>query len=838
MASLLTGFEYDIFISYRQKDNKGDRWVSEFVDALKTELESTFKEEISVYFDINPHDGLLETHDVNASLKEKLKCLIFIPIISRTYCDPKSFAWENEFKPFVEQASQDQFGLKIKLPNSNVANRVLPVRIHDLDSADIKLFESTLGGVLRSIDFVHKETGVNRQLGPNDDNIARGQNQIFYRDQINKVALAVKDIIESMKIPVSPGQKQETKVQVKGRVDSPVSKSFKKILLTSDINGSAKGNWKKVIAWCFSILMAITVSAILWFWHMNSLKTGPVLRLNCNLSQGDTLFTTSFNTAMALSPDGTRLAYVAFRNDTSYLHLRYLDEFKSFQASGTEFADGPFFSPDGQWVGFFADGNLKKVSVLGGAPQMICEAKDGYNGFWGRDNTIIYEDDFKGIMRVRSNGGIPEQLTSVLKFIEGRLETYHMWPKLLPGTKTILYTSVNNGEDMRIAAFSPETGKTWDLFGPGCQAQYIKPGYLVYAWKGNLLAVPFNLNQMKVTGEPVVILKGVLSYNNYSTIFCISDNGSLAFIPGEIHGPKNRLALVDHNGKSESLDFPAESYLSIRISPDGKNILNSNYQGRYNLWIYGQERGTISRFSDKEYDAFWGIWTPDGKWIAFASNLDGGAVTSLFRKKTDGSGTAERLTSSNYSQWPDCFSPDGKYLIYNEGISKETRIDIWMLPMNGDTTPIPILNSRFNEIHPALSPDGRWIAYSSDEPGQYEVFVCSFPDREKIKQISNAGGSEPVWAPDGKELYYRDLTGQKLMAVSFFADNELKVGNPTLLFQGKFAPGIGPWGRCYDIMPDGKHFIMVEKKGDKSKTTEINIIINWFAELKQLLPAD
>ena len=156
MASIIPGYEYDIFISYRQKDNKHDGWVTEFVDNLKGELESTFKEEISVYFDINPHDGLLETHDVDASLKEKLKCLIFIPIISRTYCDPKSFAWEHEFKAFVEQASKDQFGLKVKLPNGNVASRVLPVRIHDLDSADIKLCESIIGGVLRGVDFIYK----------------------------------------------------------------------------------------------------------------------------------------------------------------------------------------------------------------------------------------------------------------------------------------------------------------------------------------------------------------------------------------------------------------------------------------------------------------------------------------------------------------------------------------------------------------------------------------------------------------------------------------------------------------------------------------------------------
>jgi TolB-like protein len=198
MTSIIEGYNYDIFISYRQKDNKGDKWVSEFVEALKTELESTFKEEISVYFDINPHDGLLETHDVDASLKEKLKCLIFIPVISRTYCDPKSFAWEHEFRAFVDQAEQDQFGLKVKLPNGNVAFRVLPIRIYDLDKADINLCESVLEGILRGIEFIYSEPGVNRPLKP-DDNEKINLNKTKYRNQVNKAGNAIKEIIFGLK---------------------------------------------------------------------------------------------------------------------------------------------------------------------------------------------------------------------------------------------------------------------------------------------------------------------------------------------------------------------------------------------------------------------------------------------------------------------------------------------------------------------------------------------------------------------------------------------------------------------------------------------------------------
>jgi dienelactone hydrolase len=209
MSSIIEGYNYDIFISYRQKDNKYDGWVTEFVENLKKELEATFKEDISVYFDINPHDGLLETHDVDDSLKEKFKCLVFLPIISRTYCDPKSFAWVHEFLAFLDLAKNDQFGLKVTLPGGNVANRVLPVRINDLDTVDIDLFESAIGGALRSVDFVYKETGVNRQLRTKDDDIIKNPGQILYRDQINKVALAIKDLIESMVSPSSTDKTRE-----------------------------------------------------------------------------------------------------------------------------------------------------------------------------------------------------------------------------------------------------------------------------------------------------------------------------------------------------------------------------------------------------------------------------------------------------------------------------------------------------------------------------------------------------------------------------------------------------------------------------------------------------
>jgi TolB-like protein len=233
MPSIIENYSYDIFISYRQKDNKGGMWVSEFVDSLKDELESTFKEEITVYFDINPHDGLLETHDVNASLKEKLKCLIFIPIISQTYCDSKSFAWQNEFVPFNKLASEDRFGRDIRLAGGNVTSRILPVKIHDLDQEDKALLESELGGVLRSIEFIYKSPGVNRPLRASEDHPQDNLNKTYYRDQINKVANTVKEIITAIRKqgqPVGDVTNKVSKIRI-----SPPKKLRSKIILGSFI---------------------------------------------------------------------------------------------------------------------------------------------------------------------------------------------------------------------------------------------------------------------------------------------------------------------------------------------------------------------------------------------------------------------------------------------------------------------------------------------------------------------------------------------------------------------------------------------------------------------------
>jgi adenylate cyclase len=222
MASIISGYQYDIFISYRHNDNRSG-WVTEFVKALQEELATTIKEPVSVYFDANPHDGLLETHNVDKTLEAKLRCLIFIPIISQTYCDKRSFAWQHEFIPFNELVKEDQFGRDIRLPSGNVASRILPVKIHDLDPEDQSIIEAELGGVLRSLAFIFRADGVNRPLTPSD-NADKNRDKTFYRDQINKVANAVKEIIHALKNPPAK------KVSADATKSAAPSKSRKKIV--------------------------------------------------------------------------------------------------------------------------------------------------------------------------------------------------------------------------------------------------------------------------------------------------------------------------------------------------------------------------------------------------------------------------------------------------------------------------------------------------------------------------------------------------------------------------------------------------------------------------------
>ena len=342
MSSILPGYNYDVFISYRQNDNQ-DGWVTQFVESLQRETKSIFKEEISIYFDSNPHDGLHETHDVDGSLKEKIKCLVFIPIVSQTYCDPKSFAWQKEFLTFIEFAKQDEFGLDIKLGGGNVAKRVLPVCIHEISGTDKKVFENEIDGVMRSVDFNHKGAGVNRPLTVLDDQV-RESGQILYRDQANKVANAIKSVIIAL-ASIQSGEPLS---------DQPSSEKSKQFSFSRDDNKLSKTNWLSLFQKTRTIGYALSFIAFGFMAAYFLLKTNSspdkektAQKLNLEIDLPIKLSANSFG--INISEDGKRIVY---SGANAFLYSRNLNSYESTLIPGTENGEEPFLSPDGSNLAF------------------------------------------------------------------------------------------------------------------------------------------------------------------------------------------------------------------------------------------------------------------------------------------------------------------------------------------------------------------------------------------------------------------------------------------------------------------------------------------------------
>jgi Tol biopolymer transport system component len=397
MASIIPGYEYDIFISYRQKDNKHDGWVTEFVDNLKGELEATFKEEISVYFDINPHDGLLETHDVDESLKEKLKCLIFIPIISRTYCDPKSFAWEHEFKAFIELASHDQFGLKIKLPNGNVASRVLPIRIYDLNETDLELCETLLGGVMRGIEFIYSEPGVNRPLKPDDDEKI-SLKRTKYRNQINKVGNAIQEILSGLQIePIN--LVKEKLLKKESSELSVISKVLKKS--TSLVGPDKRKEERKKYLWLGAgVLLFVAVIAIIIWSPGSEVQLSPKRTIRTlNLPFKQIMYP-------SISSDGNWIAFPAVdvhgNWNIYFSHSSSGETPISISNEGDRVIFSAVISPDGSYVLYYVEGerNPRIIPASGGVPKILDGIGEFMNPQWSPDG--------RRLGGIKTNGGYRE----------------------------------------------------------------------------------------------------------------------------------------------------------------------------------------------------------------------------------------------------------------------------------------------------------------------------------------------------------------------------------------------------------------------------------------------
>jgi eukaryotic-like serine/threonine-protein kinase len=548
-------------------------------------------------------------------------------------------------------------------------------------------------------------------------------------------------------------------------------------------------------------------------------------------------------TAMAISSDGKFIVYSAIEEDPGpqarpHLYLRRMDRPEATPIAGTDGGTHPFLSPDSRWVGFWADGKLKKVLVEGGVPIVLCDAPVLYGANWGRDNSIVFADgDLTGLSRVSTEGGKPETLT---KPDPKRDESSHRLPFWLPDGKAVLFTVMTYGYDSkpRLALLRLDTGEWHVLFEDAADAKYVRTGHLVFLRQGTLMAVPFDPARLEVIGQPVALVENVmqalgLGYVHHTGAgqFGISDTGSLIYASGGVPPPPNNsLVWVDQKGIEQPAADLKFAFFAPRLSPDGRRIAYSTAGPEWQVYVYDLDRGTNSRLTDKGW-TFYAIWTPDGQRLLFSWGKS--TADSLFWQPYDGSSQMERLTTSEYGQRPGSWSPDGKTLAFVDG-RPDTGSDIALLDVSSKRV-TSFINSQYEEWYPEISSDGRWMAYTSDESNRQEVYIRPFPGPGRKQQVSSEGGSEPLWARNGKQLFYRWL--DQVWVVDVQVDGGLTTGKPRLLFEKPGYSRAYPI-RAWDLSLDSQRFLMVKFENRKpTPVTEMILIQNWFEELKRLVPA-
>jgi eukaryotic-like serine/threonine-protein kinase len=539
--------------------------------------------------------------------------------------------------------------------------------------------------------------------------------------------------------------------------------------------------------------------------------------------------------ALALSPDGTRLVYT---NKDGQLHVRAINRLETRALPGTNGASGPFFSPDGQWVGFVSGSKLKKVPLEGGAPVTLCSvgSPSSRGASWLADDTIVFAPSLaSAIFRVSANGGTPDPITTL---DTKNREVSHRWPDMLPGGKALIFTvktaEMKSFDEARIVAQLLDTGERRTIIEGASHSRYLRTGHLVYARAGSLLAVRFDIARLRLIGSPVSVVDEVLGLDSagYSH-YALSADGSLVYVAGSIHDWLSALVWVDRRGKEEKLPVPEREHASLRLSPDGQRLTYTAGTANADIWIHDLARGTQTRLTFGPGNSWWPVWSPDGLRVAYAAER--GGTQSLFIESVAGTGAEERLTTSHNPQVPESWSPDGKLLVFSE-TSPETGSDLWVLPMMGDRRPLSLIRTRFDESQARFSSDGRFMAYVSDESGRNEVYAQPYPGPGGRVQVSTDGGDQPVWARDDRELFYRKRA--KMMVAPVETHPTLEVGTSTLLFDAASHLWAGRYhyGASYDVSPRDRRFIMLKGREEVLAPLQATVIVNWFEELKRLVP--
>ena len=532
---------------------------------------------------------------------------------------------------------------------------------------------------------------------------------------------------------------------------------------------------------------------------------------------------------LALSPDGRQMVYALSDGGGSQLCIRSVDSYQVHPIRGTTNGTSPFFSPDGQWIGFVADGKIKKVPAAGGTVEALCNAQGFRGAAWGPDNRIYYSPTFSaGLMSVSANGGAPAVFSSL---DSSRGERTHRWPQVLPGGKWVLFTvgiqsNPNSYTDAVLMLQSTETGERHELDVRGETARYVEPGYLVVGRNASLLAAPFSLDDFHTTKPPAALIDGVSGDPGSGVVdFSISRNGHLVYLPGTLQ-KDFALVWVTRDGKVTPFPLQTQPYNIPRISPDGKRLaVGLGMPGADNsIWVYDLGKATFNRLTFNKTGGA-PLWSHDGKNIYYAASLPEGIMV----QSADGSSQGVRIVNSRIPIFPASLSRDGAQLVVG-GIGGP---DVMVLNLDKRAELKSLIVAHPYAYGGWISPDGRYIVYGSNETGTLEIFVTTYPQVAGKWQVWVGGGISPLWSPDGKELFYVNTVG-KMMAVSIKTSPVFSPGSPREMFDvSQMSLPNNPVSN-YDVTPDGKQFIMVQNTQGGVRESSFNYVQNWLRELDRL----
>ena len=595
------------------------------------------------------------------------------------------------------------------------------------------------------------------------------------------------------------------------------------------------------LAWIVAAFLLLSVLIALPFalayFRRPPIKTTPIVRYDIPAPAKSTLGLVRWP-AVAVSPDGSTMAFVVSVDGVNRLYVRRRDDPESRLLAGTEGATDPVFAPNGKSIAFISDFTLKKIA-LDGPVTSVVKVGDARGISWLGDDKLAYAPEpASGLFTISATGDNPQPIS---RLDDGKKERTHRWPQALPNGKAVIFTvgtisSPDNYDRANIEAVILATGERRVILQNASMARYVPSGHLVFARGGELCAVSFDPQSLTTRGNPQSVLQGVAGDpTTGASDFSVADDGTLVYVPGEAGGTsRRRLSWADHAGVFQPLNFAPAQYNDLRISPDGSRVaLLIGSSGTGDVWVYDLNRGTSTRLTSNVSNAS-PVWSADGKSIYYTEIRTTGDLTTLFRKPADGSSEAEKLASLTSTAYVKAIKSDGSSAIFDYQMNTN-RGDIVELPLAPNAQMTRLLNSQFNEYAAALSPDSRWLAYQTNENGRPEIFVKDLSGSGSRIPISTDGGEEPRWSHDGHELFYRK--SNSFMRVAVEPGSAFDAGTPQELFKGVYDLRSNS-GVTYDVDPKSNRFLMIRVGEDAAAPAQVRVVVNWFDELRRAVPGN